>query len=432
MLGSPRESLPRVSFSGAGDGDFELGGLLGEGGMGQVHNALQRSIGREVAIKRIRPVHRENARLVEELLAEARVTGALEHPNIVPVYYLGCDRHGLPIIVMKRIDGAPWSALLDDPEHPLLSDAREDPLGRHLAILGQVCRAVHYAHSRHIVHRDLKPSNVMVGSFGEIYVVDWGLALALDPRTGCAAAAATAGTPAYMAPEMADSSLGPITGRTDVFLLGAMLYELMTGGPPWRGELVEEVLETAATCDLDPLLAGCRPAGLVEICRRAMSPDPAARYESAEALRLALESFSRRRGATSLAAHASLRLGELRALLGDGYELSPSGQARLHGLFGECRFGYQRALAEWPENQAVARERLDAYTLMIEFELSARRPGAAAVLLGETRRRPRWSSACGACSATSGRAALASSGSSTRSTSTRACASASASSCSPA
>src|SRR5204863_2462534 len=138
-------------------------GRLGEGGMGTVDRALQRSLGREVAIKRVRD-RRAGDGAVRALLAEARVAGSLEHPNVVPIHALGRDAGGDPALVMKRVEGVSWSALIHDPAHPRWSDLPRDRLRWHLETLMQVCNAIELAHSRGIIHRDLKPNNVMIGS----------------------------------------------------------------------------------------------------------------------------------------------------------------------------------------------------------------------------------------------------------------------------
>ena len=182
-------------------------GPLGEGGMGVVHLEKQVALDRKVAIKFLRADTR-TAHDVEALLSEAWRAGALEHPNILPIHALSLDEAGYPVIVMKRIEGVTWQALLRDPAAMAAHAPGKHPLDEHLRILQQVCNAAHFAHTRGIVHRDLKPENVMVGSFGEVYVVDWGLACAPGP------AGQLAGTPAYMAPEM--TGRGDISVQTDV------------------------------------------------------------------------------------------------------------------------------------------------------------------------------------------------------------------------
>jgi serine/threonine-protein kinase len=165
--------------------------------MGVVDAVWQRSLDREVAIKRL--VAKPNRTHVEALLAEAGMMGRLEHPNIVPVHALGaCPNRG-PLLVMKRVRGIAWSELLKDPEHPAWGAHVEDRLDRNLEILVAICNACHFAHSRGIIHRDIKPQNVMVGDYGEVYLMDWGIATTAESPPS----SEVLGSPAYMAPELA-------------------------------------------------------------------------------------------------------------------------------------------------------------------------------------------------------------------------------------
>jgi len=187
-------------------GKIDVHHTIGEGGMGVVHLATQATLGRHVAVKTLRKgAGDEEAAL--RILREAWVTGALEHPNVVPVHDVGVDASGAPVIVMKRIEGRVWSHLMRDGAEITRRFGATDPLEWNLRTLVSVCNAVHFAHSRGILHRDLKPDNVMIGEFGEVYVLDWGIAVSLkdDPsgRLPCASQATDiAGTPHYMAPEM--------------------------------------------------------------------------------------------------------------------------------------------------------------------------------------------------------------------------------------
>jgi len=172
------------------------------------------------------------------LIQEAWTTGNLEHPNVVPVYTLGQGEDGNPVLVMKKITGVSWNEVLANPARWPEEFARmEDPLERHLSVLILVAGAVHFAHSRGVIHCDLKPPNVMLGHFGEVFVVDWGIALAFTndapehlQRTN--EVEGLGGTLEYMPPEMA-SAQGELFGPpTDVYLMGAMLHEVLTGHPP--------------------------------------------------------------------------------------------------------------------------------------------------------------------------------------------------------
>jgi len=342
---------------------------LGQGGMGVVRLATQLPLGRKVAVKRLAPGHTDRQD-VEALLAESWLSGSLEHPNIVPIYDLGLDADGLPVLVMKRVEGRSWATLLKDRDALERHAPGRPPLEAHLRILMQVCNALHYAHARGVVHRDVKPDNVMVGAFGEVYLVDWGIAVASGPSS------ALAGTPVYMAPEMLGGPTAFISPLTDVYLLGAVLFELLTGAPPHDATTPERLTQSVLASA--PVLPDDAPMELAALVRLCMSADPAQRPESALAVRLALEDFLAHLGSLELTSQAEQRLAELQSLLA-----APGGEARaVFDLFSECRFGFQQALRAWPQN-ARARHGLDAAVrAMVRFELKAGSARSAQSLLG--------------------------------------------------
>ncbi len=379
------ESLPLPRVLGdeteLGGPQFRVIGVLGEGGMGVVRSAEQVALAREVAIKTLRDDAGDDG-VEAQLLREARVTGALEHPNIVPVHVLGRDERGKPIIVMKRIDGTSWAHELG--ARPYAADA--EGLVRHLGILVQVARAVGFAHARGVLHRDLKPENVMIGEFGEIYLVDWGIAVALWPRAVRGLPTArdiddVAGTPAYMAPEMAAADGERHGVRTDVYLLGSILYEILAGGPPHDGATIHDVL-TAAFVSRPPRFAPEVPTALAAICKKAMSADPDERHASADAFRQDVEQFLLHRSSTVLSDAAESRLATLREAVRTQKQELAVRQA-IYGTFSECRFAFGHALEVWPANEQARRGRQEALELMIDFELRHGSAGAAAAHLAE-------------------------------------------------
>ena len=222
-------------------GRIDLHHTLGEGGMGIVHLATQATLGRHVAVKTLRAgVTGPDAPL--RILREAWVTGTLEHPNVVPVHDVGIDASGAPVILMKRIEGLAWSELIHAPEEIARRFAAADALEWNLRTLVSVCNAVHFAHSRGILHRDLKPDNVMIGEFGEVYVVDWGIAVSLVPDPSgrlpsVMQAKDIAGTPQYMAPEMllGDPSMLTDAHRRRRTCWAPSCSEALAGDPPHRG-----------------------------------------------------------------------------------------------------------------------------------------------------------------------------------------------------
>jgi len=380
------ESLPEVRIEGACEGpaEFKLGQTLGEGGMGVVRLADQVSLHRSVAVKTLRPEKSSDAALLA-LLREAWVTGALEHPNIVPVYALGRNEEKMPVFVMKRVEGTPWSTLLADPTHPLVArgGGDKDPLHFHLELLLKVCDALAFAHSRQLIHRDVKPENVMLGAFGEVYLLDWGIAVSLDDTSLFPKASevrSVSGTPAYMAPEMVESKGVGLGVWTDVFLVGAVLHEVLTGRAPNRGESLMGILAYAFRAP-SPQFAADVPGELAAICRRALERAPQARFASVSELKRAIEDYQEHRASSRLTREAQERLAQLEALAAGGEQERRS--VEFYRFFGECHFGFQQALGSWPENTEAAEGKTRAVRRMVEFELERENADAAAAWLTE-------------------------------------------------
>ena len=320
-----------------------VGELIASGGMGAVHAAHQLALNRSVAVKQPLPGRQRTGDVGQKLLQEAWVTGALEHPNILPIYDIEIGDGGTPSIVMKRIHGEPWSALMLD-EAGMAEREGADLLEWNLRVLMDVANALRFAHAQGIVHLDLKPSNVMIGRFGEVYLLDWGIARSLerdeDGRFPLASAIdSIIGTPAYLAPEMLACDGSLLSERTDVYLLGASLYEVLTGRTPHAADTLMTMFYKAV--NEVPTLPASVPAGLAAICTRALQFDPEDRYPSADAFRLALQDYLRHRG--------SLAIGE-------------EARAQLEaGNLAEARAGFRQALIAWEDNPDAHRrlEELD-------------------------------------------------------------------------
>jgi serine/threonine-protein kinase len=365
---------------------LELGDTLGQGGMAVVRGALQRSLARPVAAKTLR-AERRDAESARRLLREAWVTGAVEHPNVVPVHDLQLDADGRPVIVLKRIDGVGWRDLMDDPDRALGHADGADLLEWHLRVLIQVCRALELAHSRGIVHRDVKPDNVMLGEFGEVYLLDWGIAVSLaDDRGGrlplARDAREMAGSPAYMAPELLGNRAQDISPRTDVYLLGSCLFELLAGRPPHRGADLLETIDNVVRSEVE--LPDGVADELASICRRAMAREPRDRIDGAARFRVELETFLRHRTSLALSTEAADRLRSLEEeLADDSAEDEAERRSRVHALFGACRFGFLQALSTWPENQDARSGLQRALEAMARFEIADGNPVAARLHLDE-------------------------------------------------
>jgi serine/threonine-protein kinase len=385
--------LPTLETDGE-DSEFAVERTLGEGGMGLVRLARQTSLYREVAIKTVKPEQLGPAS-TQDLLRESWVTGMLEHPNIVPVHALGVDEHGAPMLIMKRVEGVSWEeALADDEKLPDPFRGGRDRLDNHLDILIQVCNAVEFAHSKGIVHCDLKPENVMLGAYGEVYLVDWGIAVSLEEdETGRLPLArdvdSLAGTPAFIAPELASGEGARIDGRTDVYLLGAVLHHLVTGEFRHDGGSVMAILMKAyqsEPVDYDESV----PQELADICNRATSADRDARFAEVDAFRHALVEFKQHRDSLRLSKRAMERLGKLRDLVVDIFrgeidssDIDDDVTALVNRLYNESRFGFEQALEIWENNREARRGYRLAVESMVAFELHQRNDKAAAVLLDE-------------------------------------------------
>jgi len=348
--GSPNQLHPLI---GGEFDQFKLHGILGSGGMGVVHQATQHSLDRKVAYKRLHAnAADEHARL---LLQEALITGALDHPNIVPVHAVGLDTDGRPAFVMKEVDGVEWKQVIRSPEaYPALFEDL-DPTEFHIRVLMRVCTAVQFAHERGILHRDIKPENVLLGRLEEVYLMDWGLAAAIDDRMTNRAPLASEckdvlGTPAYLAPEMARPREGTIGVLSDVYLLGATLFHALVGRPPHDAENLAMVLRNTQS-KVPPQIPETVAGALAQICRRALAPDPTQRHQSADELRRELGRYLVRRSSMNLTKQASRDLMELiqwedeQLTAGDLKETT-----QVHLGLAEARFGFEQALQIWDEN----------------------------------------------------------------------------------
>jgi serine/threonine-protein kinase len=289
-------------------------GVLGKGGSGVVVRALDQDILREVAIKVMAVELPDGGPGATRFVEEARITGQLEHPNVVPVYEFATEDTGRRYLCMKLVEGENLEDVITR-----VGEARLDPegLADFLQIFVKVCDAVSFAHSRGVIHRDLKPSNVMVSDFGQVYVLDWGIARIVPVEgTGPRVRLATGeeeprqadpqgtlvGTPCYMAPEQLQGNNDQLDARTDVFALGGTLYQILTGQPPLTPDMVRAIRlhqQPAPIARPEQLVAGGRiPPELTRIVLKAMAFAPSDRYPSVGELKRDVERF--RRGAWHL------------------------------------------------------------------------------------------------------------------------------------
>jgi hypothetical protein len=271
--------LPNLRYFG----DYELLEEIARGGMGVVYRARQASLDRIVAVKMMRPGLLATEAEIQRFRAEARTAASLQHPNIVAIHEVG-EFDGLHYFSMDFVDGPSLAALV---HHRPLSGAEA---ARHVQVLAE---AVGYAHGRGILHRDLKPSNVLVDGSGRPRITDFGLARPLDGDSGATLSGAVVGTPAYMPPEQAAGEHQRLSPASDVYSLGALLYELLTGRPPFQGktqyETVQQVLHE--TPEVPRKLNAKIDRELEAICLRCLEKDPARRYATAQELSADLGRF---------------------------------------------------------------------------------------------------------------------------------------------
>jgi eukaryotic-like serine/threonine-protein kinase len=270
---------------------------LARGAMGHVHPATDRNLLRNVALKRIDKEYATHGFYKDAFIAEAQITGQLEHPNIVPVHELAIDPHGIAYFTMKLVQGDAFDDWLYRRPPGAL-----DRIAGGIEVLLKVCDALAYAHHRGVVHRDLKPANIMVGDFGQVYLMDWGLAKLTrsQPESGANAlmnAPGAVGTADYMAPEQARGNPDDADERSDVFGVGAILFEVLSGHGPYGPQDTpsDTLLERAAKGEVASIDAACARIGVARriraVAERATRPDPKDRYQTVTELQQAMREF---------------------------------------------------------------------------------------------------------------------------------------------
>lgn len=402
---------------------YEVVRLLGEGGMGEVHLARDRNLGREVAVKTI-PPHRMDARRLARFVAEARITAQLEHPGIVPIHDLFISGQGDIYYTMKRVQGRTLRDVLDDLGAGDAATVERWNLNRLLGVFLTACQAVAYAHTRRVIHRDLKPDNIMLGDFGEVLLMDWGVARMLDDaeerlqevvREGASllktADGAMVGSPAYMAPESLRGETSTLSPASDVYSLGVILYEILTLHRPVKadtlGRLLYLVIRGEFQRPAERAPGRDIPADVEAICLKALAREPQDRYADAGQLTVAVEEWLERvrprqeadrlvaggkelmllfARAASDAEEAELKarlMGaelkswdplDMKRLVWEAERARADAMARADSLFGDCEAAFESALSHLPQYRPAREGLADLYWIrFLQAEESADR-----------------------------------------------------------
>jgi PAS domain S-box-containing protein len=353
------------------DTEYRLVGKLGSGGTGIVYQAHQRAIDREVAVKVLRDELACDPIARQRFLVEARTIGSLDHPNVIALHELATGPSSELFYSMKRIDGTSWDRSIDDMTFE-----------ENLETILRLCDAIRYAHSRELIHRDIKPENVMLGRFGEVLLADWGLALSLTSQnrgvsngdasgtsdsastpstfkstdsvsatsktvdSGFSPAHAIGGTPAYMAPELAAGDASRQSKQTDIYLLGALLYRILTGHPPHYGDNLLECIRRAAANEIRPTSIR---SGWIDVAMKAMATEPEDRFQDVAQFAAALAREKEHERSVDLLRRAEKVMKKV-------------GPAATHQDFGVAEALIREALDVWPGNRQAAEMLVDLQT----------------------------------------------------------------------
>ena len=260
------KSIREIISQAKKDTKYIVDKVIGQGGMGAVLGTIDQDIRRKVAMKVMLPENRSDTLKVTRFLEEAQVTGQLEHPNIVPVHEIGIDENARIYFTMKLVHGENLETIIAKCDQGDQEYLKKYSLGVLLQLFMKVCDGMSYAHAKGVLHRDLKPENIMIGGFGEVLVMDWGIAKILGKdgalsgddaeeiddtvRQTMTMEGRIMGTPAYMSPEQACGRISELDQRSDIFSLGGILYKILTFCHPYEGPTVEESLEQAQDGDL--------------------------------------------------------------------------------------------------------------------------------------------------------------------------------------
>ena len=314
----------------AEEAEYVIEKKLGEGGMGFVWIAKQQSIGREVAFKTLKGKAIRQKEQRGKFLAEALVTGELAHPNIVPIYDVGKYKDDELFYAMKKVEGTEWLEVI-----------KEKSINENLSILLKVADGIAFAHDRGVIHRDLKPENIMLGGYGEVLVMDWGLAFptkAFKKAGSMGGSVSMGGTPAYMSPEMATGPIEKIDKHSDVYLMGAILFEIITTKPPHTGKNAMKCLMNAARNEFRKYDKEKYDGELMDIAMKAMATDTEERYQTAQEFQDAIREYLSHSESVDMSNSADKDLNQGR-------------DSKDYNDFNQAIYGFKGALDKWDGNE---------------------------------------------------------------------------------
>ena len=333
--------------------DFEFLGILGEGGMGTVYRARQKSLERDVALKMVKQftdqdlkrlkksgrLESAQAQRREQFVSEAVVTGALDHPNIVPIFDIATTEDGELFYSMRRVIGEPWSKAI-----------KSNSEAENLDVILRTSDAIAFAHSRGVVHRDLKPENIFLGDYGEVVVMDWGLAVVTEnfsKEKNVAPSSGFGGSPAYMAPEMGVYPNPRITEASDIYLLGAILFEIITGRPPHAVRKGASLTEISQMVRENRIRKVSVTGELIDIAYKAMETLPEDRYSSVQEFQKAIRAYQSHTASLVVFDQAKQDLDDAKK---DGN----------YDLYQRSVYGMEEAVRLWDGNEKAKESLVDA------------------------------------------------------------------------
>lgn len=335
---------------------------INSGGMGVIYRGTQINLQREIALKAIQPQMAKEDHHKDKFISEAMVTAYLDHPNIIPVYEMGVGSDDELLLTMKLINGSSWHELL----HPFTRSQREKAdeydLIAHLEILQNVCNAIAFAHSKGIVHNDLKPANIMVGEFGEVFVMDWGIAVDISesPQENRRAlyykeVKFPMGTPSYMPPELARGKGEKIGTWTDVYLLGGILYEILMGKSPHKAKNIKESIHLS--CNDMPIFDEDIPDEIRQVCEKALQKNIEDRYQNIHAFKKALQDFLQHRESVIITQQSQELLERCEKNIRESQLVKTPHieRNRVYDDFAKSLAGFQQAIKLWGNNEDAVR-----------------------------------------------------------------------------